>query len=97
MQEVVRMYIKTMNLTSGLNRQCIFEAWNNASGAADYTLKKFFRDGKLYITVSSSVIRNQLYFQKDVLLEKMNDILSRNELFISDEKHNYFIKELILK
>lgn len=97
MQEIVRMYIKSMKLSSGLNRQCIFAAWNDASGAADYTLKKFFRDGKLYITVSSSVIRNQLYFQKDILLEKMNDILSDNELFMPDGNRDVYIKELILK
>lgn len=97
MQEIVRMYIRAMKLSSGLNRQCIFRAWEDASGAGNYTLKKFYRDGKLYITVSSSVIRNQLYFQKDVLVEKMNEMLSGNELFTSDGNCTAYIKELILK
>lgn len=97
MDEVVSMYIKSMKISSGLNTQCIFSAWDDASGAAQFTLKKFFRDGKLYITLNSSVVRNQLSFQKDALIEKMNDILSRNELFSSDDQRVTFVKELILK
>ncbi len=86
-----------MKLSSGLNRQCVFKAWDDVSGAAGYTLKKYFRDGKLYITVSSSVLRNQLYFQKDVLLAKMNQLLSQNELLTCDKDRDSFVKELILK
>lgn len=97
MQELVQMYIKSMKLSSGLNRQCIFKAWDDASGAEKFTLKKYYRDGKLFITVSSSVIRNQLYFQREGLLEKMNKLLSENELFVKDGISMPYIKELILK
>ena len=97
MQDLVQMYIKSMKLSSGLNRQRIYEAWNDASGAQKYTLKRYFRDGRLYITVSSSVIRNQLYFQKSVLLEKMNGFLKNDELFTKDGLPEPYISELILK
>lgn len=97
MEEVVSMYIKSMKLSAGLNTQRIFSAWDEASGAGSFTLKKFFRDGKLYITLNSSVIRNQLSFQKDVLIEKMNGILSEDELFTKDDARVSFVKELILK
>lgn len=97
MEEVVGMYIKSMKLSSGLNTQRIFSAWDDASGAGSFTLKKFFRDGKLYITLSSSVVRNQLSFQKDALIEKMNGILSKDELFTKDDARVSFVKELILK
>lgn len=97
MDEVVSMYIKSMKLSSGLNTQCIFSAWDEASGAAPFTLKKFFRDGRLYITLNSSVVRNQLSFQKEALVEKMNDILSKNELFVRDDEKVSFVKELVLK
>ena len=46
------------------NTQRIFMAWNEVSGAAQYTIKRFFRDGKLYITLSSSVVCSQLSMQK---------------------------------
>jgi hypothetical protein len=35
-------------------------AWDQASGAAPYTIKRYFRDGKLFITLSSSVLCSQL-------------------------------------
>ena len=61
------------------------------------TLKRFFRGGNLYITLNSSMIRNQLYFQKDVLIEKMNAYLSQDELFTSDNRTVGYIENLILK
>ena len=97
MEELVPMYIKSMKLTAGLNTQRIFAAWDDASGAAPYTLKRFFRDGRLYITLSSSVVRNQLSFQSDALVEKINSILSRDGLFTKDDARVSYVKELILK
>lgn len=97
MDEVISMYIKAMKLSAGLNTHCIFKAWDQASGASSFTLKKYFRRGKLYITLSSSVIRNQLSFQKDALVEKMNEILKEDELFTADEGRVSFVEELILK
>ena len=97
MDEIVQQYIKSMRLAAGLNTQRIFAAWDACSGAAPFTLKRFFRGGKLYITLNSSVIRNQLYFQRDVLVEKMNAFLSEDELFTADNRTVSFIEDLILK
>lgn len=97
MGELIPLYIKSMKLASGLNTQRIFAAWDEASGAAPYTLKRFFRDGKLYITLSSSVVRNQLSFQNAALVAKINSILSRDELFVRDDPRVSFVRELILK
>ena len=97
MEELVQQYIKSMKLAAGLNTQRIFEAWDACSGAGPFTLKRFFRDGKLYITLNSSVIRNQLSFQKDALVEKMNAWLADDKLFTADNRTVNFIRELILK
>lgn len=97
MDALVKEYIKSMKLSAGLNTQRIFAAWDACSGAAPFTLKRFFRGGKLYITLSSSVIRNQLYFQKAELMEKMNAFLSKDELFTQDDQTVSFIEELILR
>ena len=97
MDALVKEYIKSMKLSTGLNTQRIFAAWDACSGAAPFTLKRFFRGGKLYITLSSSVIRNQLYFQKAELMEKMNAFLSKDELFTQDDRTVSFIEELILR
>lgn len=97
MDELVRAYIKSMRLAPGLNTQRIFAAWDACSGAAPFTLRRFFRSGTLYITVSSSVVRNQLYFQRDLLVEKMNAWLSGDTLFTEDNRSVGYIRNLVLK
>ena len=97
MEEVIAEYIKSAKIASGLNTQRIFAAWDACSGAGPFTIKRFYRGGKLYITLKSSVIRNQLYFQKDALIEKMNAFLSEDTLFTADNRTVGFIRELILK
>ena len=97
MEEVVEEFIKSARLASGLNTQRIFSAWDECSGAGPYTLKKYYRNGTLTVTLSSSVIRNQLYFQKDALVEKMNARLSDDPLFTQDNRSTGFIRELVLR
>jgi len=97
MDQVVRQYIQSMKLTAGLNTQRVFAAWDACSGAEAYTLKRFFRGGKLYITLGSSMIRSQLYFQRDVLVEKMNAFLAKDDLFTGEDTTVGYVKELILR
>ena len=97
MDQLVHQYIKSMKLAAGLNTQRIFAAWDACSGAGPFTLRRFFRDGKLYLTLNSSVLRNQLFFQKTELVEKMNRFLSQDSLFTDDNRTVGYIRELILK
>jgi len=97
MDQVVEEFIKSAKLASGLNTQRIFSAWDKCSGAGPFTLKRYFRSGTLYITLSSSVIRNQLYFQKEALIEKMNATLSEDNLFTKDNRTTGFVRELVLR
>ena len=95
--EALRAWLKAYHLTPGLNTQRVFAAWDQASGAAPYTVRRYYRDGILYITLNSSVIRSQLNIQRQFLLEKMNAILAGDELFTRDEPLVGFVKELRLK
>ena len=97
MDKIVEAYIKQMKLSAGLNTQRVFAAWDACSGAGPWTLRRYYRGGKLYITLSSSVMRSQLFLQKDLLVEKMNAFLAQDELFINDNKTVGVIQELILK
>ena len=97
LSEAIQEYLKAAKLTSGLNTQRIFAAWDAASGAGRYTVRRFFRDGRLYITVDSSVVRSQLSFQRDTLIEKINALLAQDELFTQDDARVGIVKELILK
>ena len=93
MDELVTQFINEMKLASGLKKQRVAEVWNEVSGAGRYTLDVMFDKRVLTCVISSSVVRNQLYFQRDVLVGKMNELLSKDILF--DE--NDGIKTLILK
>ncbi len=97
MEKVIEEFIKSAKLASGLNTQRIFTAWDECSGAGPFTLKRYFRSGTLYVTLSSSVIRNQLYFQKEALIEKMNAVLSEDHLFTKDNRTTGFVRELVLR
>ena len=97
LSELIHEYLRASKLASGLNTQRIFAAWDAASGAGRYTIRRFFRDGKLYITVDSSVVRSQLAFQRDTLLAKVNALLAQDELFTRTEGDADIVKELILK
>jgi len=97
MDKIVEAYIKSMKIAAGLNTQRVFAAWDACSGAGPYTLRRFYRGGKLYITLSSSVMRSQLFLQREVLIEKMNAFLTQDVLFTTDNKTVGFVQELILK
>ena len=95
--DVLKDFIRVNNLTKGLNTQRVFKAWDEASGASNYTLRRFFRDRKHFITVDSSVVRSQLLFQKEALLEKMNVILKEDSLFTAEGSDTDFIRDLSIK
>jgi hypothetical protein len=97
LSELIRDYLKAEHLTTPLNTQRIFAAWDAASGAGSYTVRRFFREGRLYITVNSSVVRSQLSFQRDALLRRINTLLEEDELFTRDDARTGFVRELILK
>jgi hypothetical protein len=97
MPDLMKAFIKHFNLSAGLNTQKIFDAWDKVSGAESFTLSRFFKDGTLYITVSSSMVRTQLGFQKDALIKAMNELLEKDSMFIKDCKTVGTVKKIILK
>ena len=97
MEELVQEYIKSMKISSGLNTHRIFAAWDQASGAGPCTIKRFYRNGKLYVTLNSSVVRSQLSFQKEAIIEKINSLLRQDTLFTRDDPNVSWVTELILK
>ena len=95
--ELLGLFVAVNRLGPGLYRKAVFKAWDDASGAGNYTLKRFFRDGKLYITLSSSVIRGQLSVRKTFLLEKVNAVLADDPMMIRNDTYPQVVTELILK
>lgn len=96
MDELVEEFIRDMKLAAGLNRQRAIAAWNAVSGASRYTVDVNLKDKVMYCIIGSSMVRSQLYFQKDVILTQINQYIEDDELFVKDGEPPY-VKELILK
>ena len=97
MDELVTQFINEMKLASGLKKQRVAEVWNEVSGAGRYTLDVMFDKRVLTCVISSSVVRNQLYFQRDVLVQKMNECLDADEMLARNGKEGPVVRTLILK
>ena len=97
MDELVTQFIREMRLSSGINQQRVAEAWSVVSGAARYTLSVSYVGAIVYVSLNSSMARNQLYYQRDVLMKKMNELLAADSLFVGDPKGGPAVKNLILK
>ena len=81
MDAVVAAYVRSMHLEKGLDERRVFKAWDEASAAAPYTLNRSFRGGTLYVTISSSVVRSNLFLQRNDLAAKINAILEKDSLY----------------
>ena len=97
MDAVISAYIKEMKLAAGLNEHRIYEAWDQVTGAGRYTVDKSFRGGVLYCSISSSVVRNQLFFQRDILVDAINQFLRNDDLFVKDDRRTCYVRSIVLK
>ena len=97
MDSLMIRYVKAMGISAAHNSHRIFLAWDEASGAADNTIRRYFKDGVLTITLNSSVVRSVLYMQSDLLIAKINGILDEDELFIKDSPKLKKVEKLALK
>ena len=77
-KDVLQEFIIEERLEDGLQRVRIFGAWDLVVGdaGARATTSKFFRDGILYCTINSSIVRMQLYYRKDDIVVMMNKMLN---------------------
>ncbi|MEE0234940.1 MAG: DciA family protein [Bacteroidales bacterium] len=96
MEELVAQFIRDMKLSSGLGRQRACEAWAKVSGAGRYTLDVSFDRGVMVCVISSSVVRNQLYFRREKLLKSLNEHLASDALLAGSAEGD-IVKTLILR
>lgn len=86
--ELFRDFLKSSGLDDGILRMRIFEAWDEVVGEkyTDYTLEKFFNEGRLFCKISSSPARNHLFMERLNIVKKINEKLGED-----------IVKVLILK
>ena len=92
MEKVVREFLRSSKLSSGLNTRLVF-----ASGASRWTIRKYYRDGTLSVTLSSSTARSSLSSRREMIMLKMNQLLEEEPLFEADDPLVGKVREIILK
>lgn len=76
--DAIPLFVRMNGLGKGLTSHLVFDAWDEASGAAQYSTGKFFKDGVLSVTIGSSVVRSQLLFRLDDIRDRLNALLKDN-------------------
>lgn len=77
--DILRLFVVQNKLGYGLFNQEIFRVWDEVSGAGRYSSNKYYREGTLYVTICSSLVRSQLLFQLDAIMMKMNQLLDESD------------------
>lgn len=86
--EALSEYRSEMNIDRRLKEVSLLNSWNDIAGKAiaKRTTKVYLKDGKLYIYLTSPVVRNELAMAKDSLRARLNA-----------EAGEELVKEIILR
>jgi predicted nucleic acid-binding Zn ribbon protein len=73
--EVLKEFLRENNLDVRLKERDLVESWEGMVGRTINRATKniYIRDRKLFVVLSSSVVRNELYMLKDEIVRKLNE------------------------
>ncbi len=74
LKEVIDSMLDAYKLKGKVNEVRIINEWENAVGSliAQKTDKIYVRRGKLYVYLSSSVIKNELVYAREEIVSRLN-------------------------
>ncbi|MEZ4838071.1 DUF721 domain-containing protein [Flavobacterium sp.] len=86
--EVLKAFIKDNNLQSGMDKIDVEKAWKEimGKGVNTYTKEVFLKEETLYVSLSSSTLREELSHGKQKIIKMLNDELRKD-----------VVKELVLR
>lgn len=87
--DMISDYLKQNGMmTGGLLAGKVLRCWEKALGGsvAKATMDKHFSNGTLYITMSSSIVRNVLMQDREAIIKRINE-----------EAGGEYVKKLVLK
>ena len=75
MDSLLRQFVKANKLEKGLAEYRLIKSWKDLLGitVAKKTKSLHIHKRKLYVTLHSSVVRNELGMMKDTLIPKLNE------------------------
>ena len=73
--EAIRAYLKESDLETPLKERQLISTWESLLGRsiARATRDIYIKDRKLYVFLTSSVIRNELFMLQDEIVRKLNE------------------------
>jgi len=88
LSDVLKEFVSTNKLQEGLDKVEIKDAWKNlmGNGVNSYTTSVQLKRDTLYVQLSSSVLREELSYGKEKIIDMLNESLGKP-----------LIKTLILK
>lgn len=80
MSDLLKKFIENNKLDKGLDRVSVENAWkeNMGSGVNRYTKRIYFENNILHVSLSSSVLREELSYGKQKIIDMLNDELGKN-------------------
>ena len=79
LSDVLKEFVETNNLQEGLNKVDVKEAWESlmGNGVNNYTTNVLLKNKTLYITLSSSVLREELSYGTGKIITMLNEALGK--------------------
>jgi predicted nucleic acid-binding Zn ribbon protein len=74
-RDVLQQFLRENRLDVKLKERQLIESWEELMGKtiSRSTKKIYIKDGKLFVVISSSVIRNELHMLKQEIVKKLNE------------------------
>lgn len=87
-KEILQKLVKKKKFTKKLDEVEVINQLEKMIGnnLNKYIINKYFLDGKIYLQLSSSVLRNELAYQKEELISKINQEIGKK-----------LVKDIVLK
>jgi len=79
-ESILKEFVKTNNLESGLDKVNVREAWKNlmGNGVNNYTTAIDLKHETLYVQLSSSVLREELSYGNKKIIKMLNEAIGKD-------------------
>ncbi|MBC3846916.1 DUF721 domain-containing protein [Winogradskyella echinorum] len=79
-EDILKEFVKTNNLQSGLDKVNVREAWANlmGNGVNNYTTAIELKHETLYVQLSSSVLREELSYGNEKIVKMLNESIGKD-------------------
>ncbi len=78
-EDILKEFVQTNNLQSGLDKVNVREAWANlmGNGINNYTTALELKHETLYVHLSSSVLREELSYGNEKIVKMLNEAIGK--------------------